>query len=519
MTLAGASGDPSVATYWRTDTGLVTLGTLTGDSSSQALDISLSGSTIVGSSGGRAMRWSQEEGMVSLGSLDDSTISSVARAVSQDGSVIVGQAIGPSGPQAFIWDATNGMRSLETVLTQAGALIPNAHLTDAIGISADGNIIIGVATNEAGGPAFSWVSSTDTIASPTDVTTAFAYGPSRIVVSWSYNQTSPGYIVERKVGTDGSWEPLALVGPGTNSFTDQNIITTNYLYRVLTANVVGSAPSPAVEQWAYRRYLFQDRISGDLQVWFAAGTNLLAGTSISAPSLTEWRAAALGDLNKDGAPDVILQSSNGTVAALFLQDTNVLGSALIQSGTNQTWPPTNNLWKIVGCADYNGDSNPDLVWQHQRGYVSVSFLQETNVISRKLAFGGQPLPAGYKLRAIALFEGDAAGFNWDATPDFILQTPLTRPVVWRMHNLAHARTHWLAPLSPKKWQIVGACTFPRPVYRAVNDTDLLLQNIDGTVAIWPTYIANVYNVAASSVVPLSGGPAPAANWRLVGAYQ
>jgi hypothetical protein len=513
-TLVGTSGNPPIATYWRTTTGLVSLGTLTGDSTSQACDVSSSGSTIVGASGSRAMRWSQDEGMVSLGTLDDGTISSVARAVSQDGSIVVGQVIGTNGPQAFIWDATNGMRSLEAFLVGNGATISAAHLTDATGISANGHIIIGAATNEAGGPAFPWVASLDTIAPPDNVTAVFADEPSRIVVSWKPSQNSGGYIVERRIGTDGNWEQLGIAGVGTNSLVDQNITTTNYFYRVLAANVVGqSAPSAEVEQSGYRRYLFQNRINGGLQIWFAAGTNVVSSNCIAMPSLAGWRAAALGDLNRDGASDVILQNSNGAVSVVFLQDTNFLGSAVIQSTTNK-------LWKIVGCADYNADANLDLVWQHPIGYVAVSFLNKTNVGVRKLMLGSQPLSQGTRLAAIAPFTGDwfRSQLNGDSTPDFVLQNGLARPIIWRMHGLGHTRTQYL-PAFPKTWRIVGVCSYGVELNMHQVDNDILFQKPDGGVVIWPTYGTVNYSVGATPAVTVYDGAAPGADWRLVGAYQ
>ena len=63
--------------------------------------------------------------------------------VSADGSVVVGQAEGPDDREAFIWDQTHGMRSLEEVLTSQGVDLTGWRLTAARAISADGRTIVG----------------------------------------------------------------------------------------------------------------------------------------------------------------------------------------------------------------------------------------------------------------------------------------------------------------------------------------------------------------------------------------
>lgn len=70
-----------------------------------------------------------------------------ATAASEDGSVIVGWADNSGGGSAaFIWDETNGMRSLEDVLATYGVSLPAgwSGLGYATGVSADGRTIVGV---------------------------------------------------------------------------------------------------------------------------------------------------------------------------------------------------------------------------------------------------------------------------------------------------------------------------------------------------------------------------------------
>jgi probable HAF family extracellular repeat protein len=139
---------------WTVESGMVGLGDLPGGVfSSVATAISADGQTIVGmsssaASGSEAFRWTAASGMEALGFPPGRTISR-ARAVSGDGSIVVGESLG--GPTAFIWDEENGMRLLSEVLTDDyGIDLTGWSLELADGISSDGRTIVGRGTNPSG---------------------------------------------------------------------------------------------------------------------------------------------------------------------------------------------------------------------------------------------------------------------------------------------------------------------------------------------------------------------------------
>jgi hypothetical protein len=120
---------------------------------SDATLVSWDGSVVVGRSetehGGEVYRWTRETGMVSIGLLTGST-NATPEAMTLDGSVIVG---GSQGPFAFIWDAANGIRDLEHVLINdygLGNEMAGWDLHSADIMSADGNLIIGGGINPQG---------------------------------------------------------------------------------------------------------------------------------------------------------------------------------------------------------------------------------------------------------------------------------------------------------------------------------------------------------------------------------
>jgi probable HAF family extracellular repeat protein len=143
-----------MAYRWTATSGFVELGALSGDTRSIARAVSADGSVVVGWSepSEKAFRWTQETGMVGLGALPGCR-KSLALGVSGDGSVIVGQSDDRSGPEACIWDASHGMRSVAQVLTE----LPNPgkgrcawKLRAASAVSRDGSVVAGWGINPDG---------------------------------------------------------------------------------------------------------------------------------------------------------------------------------------------------------------------------------------------------------------------------------------------------------------------------------------------------------------------------------
>lgn len=174
-TLLAISGDGAVgggslradslprAHRWTPAGGFTDLGTLNSDNQgfSEATGVSQDGSVLVGSSdsalGVQAFAWTSGGGMVGLGDLAGGPFESVARAASADGGVIVGY--GTTGVEmdanvheAFIWDAAHGMRNLQDLLDSLGVKSDGWRLSEAHGISADGNVIVGLGLNPQGAP-------------------------------------------------------------------------------------------------------------------------------------------------------------------------------------------------------------------------------------------------------------------------------------------------------------------------------------------------------------------------------
>jgi uncharacterized membrane protein len=88
--------------------------------------------------------------MVGLGDLAGGSFRSQALGVSGDGSIVVGVA-NDGNSEAFIWDASHGLRNLEDVLVNDLALnLTGWRLLAARGVSQDGLTIVGSGINPSG---------------------------------------------------------------------------------------------------------------------------------------------------------------------------------------------------------------------------------------------------------------------------------------------------------------------------------------------------------------------------------
>jgi len=129
---------------------ITNLGTLPGGHYSYAHGVNADGSVVVGGSAvndssefnDHAFRWTRAGGMQDLGTLPGSTLPfggfSYANGVSGDGSVVIGEAAGPTDIityRGFHWSAAGGMQDL-------GAL-PDATESFAYGVSGDGSVVVG----------------------------------------------------------------------------------------------------------------------------------------------------------------------------------------------------------------------------------------------------------------------------------------------------------------------------------------------------------------------------------------
>lgn len=147
------------ATLWA-GSGATGLGALVPGGNSEVRGLSADGSVAVGwtqtNLGLEAFRWTATGGMTSLGMLPNGIPFSFANAVSADGEIVVGRAEGESRTEAFMWTADTGMVAISELLAASGIDLQGWILNEAVGVSADGLVIVGNGEN-ANGDRVAWV--------------------------------------------------------------------------------------------------------------------------------------------------------------------------------------------------------------------------------------------------------------------------------------------------------------------------------------------------------------------------
>lgn len=113
-----------------------------------AFGASQNGAVVVGTNNSQAFRWSSGGGLVSLGALPGG-FSSEALGVSADGTVVVGYSSSASGTQAFRWTAGDGLEAL-------GDLAGGNFESIAYRVSADGSVVVGFGNSASGREAMRW---------------------------------------------------------------------------------------------------------------------------------------------------------------------------------------------------------------------------------------------------------------------------------------------------------------------------------------------------------------------------
>lgn len=206
------------------------LGQLPGGTSIQPAALSADGSTIVGKASSStasqtAFRWTPATGLVDLGDLPGGVVDSYATAVNSDGSVVVGHGTSAGKPlptggstaltnEGFRWTAADGLVGL-------GAMSDSPYGSDARAVSADGSVIVGTATPADGFPrAIRWTSATGLIdlGLPVGSAQAEANGVSAdgsVVAGTTYNNNTGSRAIFRWTAADGLTS-LGTIAGGTS---------------------------------------------------------------------------------------------------------------------------------------------------------------------------------------------------------------------------------------------------------------------------------------------------------------
>jgi hypothetical protein len=247
--------------------------------------------------------------------------------------------------------------------------------------------------------------------------------------------------------------------------------------------------------------LLQNQATNQISVWYMGGTNGL--TIVSSPIVGQpspgWEVAGLGDFNRDGYVDLLLQNSSTNALSIWY-----LGPNFTVLYTSAVATPLAN-WHVVGVADFNGDGSPDLLLQNQvTNQVSISYMSGpdgTTVLSSPIIAAAL---AGWKVVG-------TSDFSNEAVPDIVLQNQSTNQVsVWYMGGPQGATitSSPIIAMADPGWSILGSNNTQPPPTRQPR---LFLQNQQSNaVSKWEMGGASGTVIEESPVIATA-----AANWRVV----
>jgi uncharacterized membrane protein len=135
---------------WTQSTGFDVLPTPTGYPRAQVLGANVDASVLVGDAwddnGAQlAVRWTPTSGAELIGYLSLNGYTT-AYDVSDDGGIVVGRSAGIG----YVWDEVHGMRSMESILSDAGLDLCGWRLTAVTAVSGDGRVMVGMGSNAQG---------------------------------------------------------------------------------------------------------------------------------------------------------------------------------------------------------------------------------------------------------------------------------------------------------------------------------------------------------------------------------
>jgi hypothetical protein len=322
--------------------------------------------------------------------------------------------------------------SFTTVSTpgQPTSLAPTTGVRQLVGINMPFPLPLTATVTDAGGNPLGGVSVT--FAAPATGASGTFFGSATVTTNAQGVAAAPPFTAN---AVTGGYSVTATAGSLQAAFDLTNVSTTP------VADDFNADGFPDI--------VWQDPVSKSSQVWFLNGIEAIAPIGSAPVSLVNtWQIVAVADFNGDGFPDVVWQdSASGNTQVWFLgpPGITILGSATITSG---------NPWRIVAAADFNQDGYPDLVWQDPvSGLVQIWYLGGPQ---------GTTLTAAANLTMGNSWQVVGAGdFNGDGQPDLLWQDPVSGTVqIWYLGGaLGNVVTGAVNLTGANSWRVASVGDF------------------------------------------------------------
>lgn len=217
--------------------------------------------------------------------------------------------------------------------------------------------------------------------------------------------------------------------------------------------------------------LFFQTTDGFLAVWFMNGRNQIGAGFLNPTSTgdSRWRVVGSGDFNGDGKGDVLFQHQDGTMAAWFMNGTNLISAAVLNPSS-----PGDSRWSVRATADIDLDGKRDIIFQHTDGTIAIWYMNGTTLVKGELLSPSNPGDPRWRVVA-------AGDFNGDGKIDLVFQHSANRTLaVWYLNGNQLVDSEQLNPFDPQQGWEVAACAD----YNGDGQADLVFQHEIGSLQVW-----------------------------------
>ncbi len=141
--------------------------------------------------------------------------------------------------------------------------------------------------------------------------------------------------------------------------------------------------------------LWQNNASGALTVWTFKGVTYSGSQNVTSAITpgTTWKAIAVADFNNDTQADILFQNTDGRVMIWFMNGVTMTSGVILNGGVA---PLTG--WKASAVSDLDNNGTPDILFQ-VGGQSAIWALNGTNILSESFIANGGNMPASWTLRA------------------------------------------------------------------------------------------------------------------------
>jgi ELWxxDGT repeat protein len=190
--------------------------------------------------------------------------------------------------------------------------------------------------------------------------------------------------------------------------------------------------------------LAHNQTTGEVAVFNLGGQK----TSIYTVSDTNWQIKGIADFNGDGEQDLFWQHrTSGQTAIWTLKNQAIASGKFLIAVTDPNW-------KVEGFADMDKDGKTDILWQHKTQGTFAFWKMDGDRIDRGVALPSAP-DLNWSVKGLA-------DFDKDGDMDILWQNDSTGEVkLWRLENNKVAYTVNLLTVGDRNWQIRGVADFDK----------------------------------------------------------